>query len=80
MVSRSMIRQMPVPTLSFFVTAAAALRPTNGATVCQYSFGSSAPPAKGERRLVGMCVCSGTNSDSKPRASTSRARSSIRIE
>ena len=47
--------------------------------MCLYSSGSWAPPAKGLRRLVGMWVCSGTHSDSKPRASASRASSSMRI-
>ena len=41
--------------------------------MCQYSFGSSGPPGHGLRRDVGMCVCSGNQSDSKPRASR-RAR------
>ena len=33
----------------------------------------------GLRRLAGMCVCSGKHSDSKPRASASRASSSTRM-
>ena len=78
-VSRSMIKQMPVPTRSFLVAAAAAISDTNGSRVCLYSSGSVAPPANGLRRLVGMCVCSGTKSDSKPRSSASRASSSMRI-
>src|SRR5262252_427344 len=78
-VSRSMTRQMPVPTLRCLVAAAAAISPTNGSWVRLYSSGST-PPANGLRRLVGMCVCSGTNSDSNFRASSSRARSSGRIE
>jgi hypothetical protein len=63
-VSRSMMRQMPVPTLSRRVAAAAAMSDTKGSCVCEYSRGSSPPPGKGVRRLVGICVCSGTNSDS----------------
>src|SRR5262249_46186677 len=78
MVSRSMIRQMPVPTRSRFVAAAAAMRATNGSSVCLYCSGSS-PPANGLRRLVGVCVCSGTQRDSKLRASASRASSSMRM-
>ena len=50
-----------------------------GSTVCQYSFGSVAPPGHGLRRDVGMCVCSGNHSDSKPRSSLARARSSTRM-
>src|SRR5262249_37738981 len=79
-VSRSMMRQMPVPTLRFLVAAAAAMRATNGSWVRLYSSGSGRPPAKGLRRLVGMWVCSGTKSDSNLRASSSRARSSGRME
>jgi len=65
--------------MSLLVTAAAAASATNGSTVCQYSRGRSAPPGHGLLRLAGMWVCSGTNSDSKPRPSVSRARSSMRI-
>src|SRR5688572_14938326 len=78
MVSRSMIKQIPVPTRSLVVAAAAAVSATNGSSVCLYCSGSW-PPANGLRRLVGMCVCSGTHSDSKLRASASRASSSMRI-
>ena len=70
---------MPVPSLSQVVTAAAAASPTKGSRVCQYSRGSSGPPGQGLRRLAGMWVCSGTKSDSKPLASASRARSSMRM-
>ena len=35
-----------------------------------YSSGSSGPPGHGDRRLTGMCVCSGNHNDSKPRSST----------
>ncbi len=79
MVSRSMMRQMPVPTRSFLVAAAAAMRETKGSWVCAYSLGSGSPEGNGVRRLVGMCVCSGTKSDSKPRSSAARASSSMRI-
>src|SRR3989441_3810841 len=78
-VSRSMIKQIPVPTRSVFVAAAAAVSATKGSRVCLYCSGSCWPPANGLRRLVGMCVCSGTHSDSKLRASASRASSSMRI-
>src|SRR5438552_3263323 len=74
-----MIKQIPVPTRSVFVAAAAAVSATKGSRVCLYCSGSCWPPANGLRRLVGMCVCSGTHSDSKLRASASRASSSMRI-
>ena len=77
--SRSVSRQMPVPTRSVFVAAAAAVSATKGSRVFQYSLGRSGPPGQGLRRLAGMWVCSGTNSDSKPRASASRASSSMRM-
>jgi hypothetical protein len=73
--SRSITRQMPVPTFRFFVTAKAAPAATNGSRVCEYSIGNGAPPGQGVRRLVGMCVCSGKNSDSNPRSSHALARS-----
>ena len=75
-----MTRQIPVPSFRFFVAAAAAVSPMNGSSVWEYSLGNGPPPANGERRLVGMCVCSVTNKDSNPRSSTARASSSIRIE
>ena len=78
-VSRSMMRQMPVPIRMRLVAAAAAMSDTNGSKVWEYSLGSGSPLGKGVRRLTGMCVCSGTKSDSKPRASASRASSSMRI-
>ena len=77
--SRSVRRQIPVPRRMVLVAAAATARATKGSRVCQYSRGSSGPPGHGLRRLAGMWVCSGTNSDSKPRCSASRASSSIRI-
>ena len=70
---------MAVPMRRCFVEAAAYASPTKGSTVCLYSSGSVLPPGHGLRRLVGMWVCSGTKSDSKPRASASRASSSMRI-
>ena len=79
-VSRSMIRQMPVPSLSVFVLIAAAVSATKGSREREYSGGNSPPPGKGVRREVGMCVCSGNHRDSKPRASTSAPSSSGRIE
>ena len=42
--------------------------------------GQLGPPGHGVRRLVGMWVCSVTHSDSKPRASSSAASRSGRIE
>ena len=57
------------------VTAAAAVRLTNGSSVWKYSGGSSAPPRQGERRLVGMWVCSGTKRASNPRSSNAGASS-----
>ena len=64
--------EMPVPRRRRSVTVAAAARATNGSSVRRYSSGSSGPPGHGVRRLVGMCVCSVTHSDSKPRSSSSR--------
>ena len=77
--SRSTSRQIPEPTLSVVVTAAAVASATNRSCVRQYSFGRVGPPGHGLRRETGMWVCSGNQSDSKPRASTARARSSTRI-
>src|SRR5436190_1263329 len=74
--SRCATRQIPVPTTSRSVTAAAIARATNGSRVRLYSSASSASPVGGGvRRLVGMWVCSGTYSEYKPRASISRASS-----
>ena len=77
--SRSVSSAMAVPTRRVFVAAAAYASPTRGSTVFLYSSGSSPPPGQGLRRLVGMWVCSGTKSDSKPRSSASRASSSMRM-
>ena len=71
---------MPVPRRSRSVTPAAAVRATYGSSVRRYSSGSSGPPGHGVRRLVGMCVCSVTHSDSNPRPSSSTARRSGRID
>ena len=73
--SRSMTRQMPLPTSRRSVAAAAEVSATNRSSVCEYSRGSSGPPGQGDLRLAGMCVCSGKKSDSKPCASASRASS-----
>ena len=77
--SRSVRRQIPVPRRIVLVAAAATPSATKGSRVCQYSRGRSAPPGQALRRLAGMWVCSGMNSDSKPRSSAARASSSIRI-
>ena len=77
MVSRSMSRQTPVATSSVLVAAAAAVRATKGSSVCQYCFGRSPPPAKGDCREAGMWECSATQSDSNPRSSTAGASSAI---
>ena len=61
------------------VTAAAIDNATKRSWVCMYSFGSTGPPGHGLRRDVGMWVCSGSQIDSKRRASASRARTSGRI-
>ena len=67
--------RMPVPSINVSVVLAAAASATNGSCVCQYSCGRSPPPGQGDLRLVGMCVCSGNQSDSKPRSSASLASS-----
>ena len=68
------------PASDSLVTAAAAPSMTNGSWVRRYSSGSSPPPGYGVRRDTGMCVCSGTNSDSKPRSSSARASSTTPID
>ena len=74
--SRCATRQMPVPTTSRSVAAAAIASATNGSSVRLYSSRSSASPVGGGvSRLVGMCVCSGTYSECSPRSSTARASS-----
>src|SRR5205823_3763703 len=77
--SRWPTRQIPVPSWSRSVTTAAAVSARKGSYVREYSSGSSPPPGYGVRRDVGMCVCSGRNSASKPRASASRASASGRM-
>ena len=67
--------RMPVASLIVSVVPAAAASATNGSWVCQYSCGRSPPPGQGDWRLVGMWVCSGNQSDSKPRSSASLASS-----
>jgi len=67
---------MPDATLMRVVTAAAVARATKRSYVWEYSFGSTDPPGHALRRDTGMCVCSGSHSDSKPRASASRASAS----
>ena len=71
--SRSTTRQMPVPTLSVSVAAAATVSATNGSYVREYSRGSSPPTGYGVARDAGMWVCSVKKSDSKPRSCTIRA-------
>src|SRR5262249_50584493 len=63
-----------------WVGAAGPVGATNGSWVRLYSSGSGPPPPNGLLRLVGMWVCSGTSSDSKRRASISRASSSGRMD
>ena len=72
--SRSMTRQMPVPSLMRSVTAAAA-QGAKGSWARQYISGRSPPPGNGVARLAGMWVCSGKNRLSRPRSSTARATS-----
>jgi hypothetical protein len=57
------------------VTAAIIAITTNGSSVRLYSSANGSPMGDGVRRLVGMWVCSGTQIDVNPRASTSRASS-----
>lgn len=79
--SRCATSAMPVPISSLVVTTAAAVSATNGSSVRLYSSASSlSPVGGGVLRLTGMCVCSGRYSEPSPRTSTSRARSSGRIE
>ncbi len=72
--------EMPVPSRSRSVADAAAVSATYGSSVRLYSSGRGAPPGHGVARSVGMWVCSVTHSDSKPRCSSSTARSSGRID
>ena len=80
-VSRWITRQMAVPSFSRFVTAAAALNVTNGSITSKYSLVSAAAPSGCvNRRVTGMCECSATHSESKPRCSRAMARSAGVIE
>ena len=51
-------------------------RRTGRACACTPRASSASPVGGGVRRLVGMCVCSGRYSESKPRSSAARANSS----
>src|SRR6516165_2629397 len=76
-----MTRQIAVPSLSRLVTAAAALKVTNGSITSKYSFVNAASPWGWEkRRFAGMCECSATHSESKPRSSSATAKSVGAIE
>ena len=69
---------MPVPSMMFLVTAAAAPSDTNWSWERQYSSGNGGAPSRpphGVSRLVGMWLCSGNHSDSKPRSSAALANS-----
>jgi hypothetical protein len=80
-VSRWITKQIAVPSLSRLVTAAAALNVTNGSITSKYSLVSAASPRGWvNRRVTGMCECSATHSDSKPRCSSATARSVGAIE
>ena len=60
------------------VTAAAIASDTVMSSRCEYTSGSGSPvndPGHGVSRLTGMWLCSGSQSDSKPRSSTARASS-----
>ena len=60
------------------VADAAAPSATSGSRQRRYSSASSASPVGGGvRRLTGMWVCSGSHSDCRPRASASRASSTM---
>ncbi len=65
-----------MPSRIVSVTAAAAARLVNGSAMYLKYSGISPPPGKGVARLAGMWVCSVTHIDSRPRASTSFARTS----
>ena len=62
--SCSITRHTLVPTISFFVAAAANASATNGSCVRRY-LSSSGPPSRATMPAeTGMCVCSVRNSDS----------------
>ena len=66
---------MPVPSRTRSVTAVIIPIVTNGSRQRRYSSSSGSPMGAGVRRLVGMWVCSGSQMDENPRASTSCASS-----
>ena len=70
-----MTSETPVPSRNVVVAAAALISATNGSSARQYCSGSGSPTGAGVRRDTGMCVCSGTYIDSKPRSSAARASS-----
>ncbi len=78
--SRWAARRMPVPSRSVVVADEAAASATSGSSVRLYSSGSGRPLGCGVRRLVGMCVCSGSHSEPKPRSSAARASSTMSID
>ena len=77
--SCSTSRQMPEPILMREVAIAAAVIDTKGSMKCRYCLGMSPPSGNGVARLAGMCVCSGNQTDSKPRSSAARAQTSGRM-
>ena len=62
------------------VALAAAPSATSGSSDRLYFSGSSAPLGCGVVRLVGMWVCSGSHSESRPRSSAARASSTTSID
>src|SRR5258708_7221848 len=79
-VSRWITRQIAVASLSRVVTTAAAAKVTNGSITSKYCWVSSIEPGSVKRRVTGMCECSATHSDSKPRSSSATANSAGDIE
>ncbi len=80
-VSRWITRQTAVPSLRRVVTAAAALNVTNGSITSKYSLVNAASPNGWvKRRVTGICECSATHSESKPRSSSATASSVGAIE
>ena len=77
--SRSITRQMPVASLIVLVAAAAAISATNGIVRVPVLLRQLAAGGVGRLRLAGMCVCSGNQTDSNPRSSQARAKSSGRM-
>src|SRR5262245_21403374 len=66
----------PVPISSRSVAQAAAVRLTKGSIIRRYCAGSSPPAGYAVARDAGMCGCSPTQNDSKPRSSSHAARTS----